>query len=133
MKRRLAIPAGALLVALVVVTYTMLAVFRVTDVRAVTVAQCNGWWIAGTLCPSPPGGPRHTYYGGDAASASGSGTLYHEWYVAYASSNASSVKYRDIGPVGSVLNSYFPNNSELLRGYAIHSPYNGNLFGNGQY
>lgn len=104
-----------------------------SNAGAVTVVHCNGWWIAGTECPVPAGGARHTYWGGDAASASGSGTLIHRWYVAYTSSNASSPKYTDSGPVGSVLSSYFPNNTQLLRGYSIQTPYNGNLFGNGHY
>lgn len=133
LRPRSAGPMSLLLAGLVVAFSASGAAVHVDEARAVTVVHCNSWWIGGTHCPVVPGGARHTYWGGDAASASGSGTLFHKWYVAYTNSNASSPKYNDSGPVGSVLTSYFPNNTELLRGYSIHSPYNGNLFGNGKY
>lgn len=102
--------------------------------NAATNVHCNtSYWSNVTTCPTQPNGDRHTYKSGRAASAAGYPyRLVAAWYVAYTSSNASSSKYYDEGPAGTTLYSSFPNNTDLLRGYAYHtSP--GALYGEGSY
>jgi len=100
---------------------------------AVNVYHCNTWWLGGTECPNQPLGARHTYKSGSGASDAAPGTMIQRWYVAYTNSNGSSPKYSNSTAIGFVLVMNFPNNTQLLRGYSIQTPYNGNLTGFGSY
>lgn len=124
---------GRRVTTLLTVLASAAALLPTAGAQAVTVTHCySNSWPAATNCPSQPSGARHTYKGGQAASSGTPYYLAHAWYVAYTSSNASTVKYIDNGPAGTILYSSFPNNSELLRGYASHN-IGGALFGDGWY
>ena len=128
--RRMKSTPRAMLVLLVV---SIGLAFPVPQAGAATVYHCDQFWIGGWECPNQPYGARHTYKTGTASSGAGAGTLVQRWFVAYTSSNASTHKYYGSVPVGNNLYKSFPNNTELLRGYTFHHPYNGHLIGLGSY
>jgi hypothetical protein len=107
--------------------------WQASDAHATTDIHCNSnnWPGLYQDCPTQPAGNRHTYKSGRASSGALGYNLYHDWYVAYTSSNGA-LKYSDHGPAGSILYSSFPNNTELLRGYASQA-YAAALYGEGSY